>query len=64
MKPAKPELSRRRFCQLLLATAATVATPLLAGCSPFQPLPFVVGEAVPPPLGCSELLARDPRGDC
>lgn len=55
---------RRRFCKGLIALAAASTVPVLSACSAFEPRPFTTGDTVPAPMGCSELLARNPRGDC
>ena len=62
-------LQRRQFLGLtgrtLLASLMVSATGLgLAACAELEPRPFIVGKAVAAPLGCQQLLARDPRGDC
>ena len=55
---------RRRFCTGIAAALLVLSVPMLPGCNSFQPRPFATGKTVTPPKGCSELLKRDPRGDC
>lgn len=58
------KLQRRRFLRLLAGSLIIAALPPLVGCQGISPEPFVTGRTVPAPLGCSELLSRDRRGDC
>ena len=57
-------LKRRKFLSLLSGTMLMASLPLLSGCQPFEPIPFNTGRTVSPPIGCTELLARDSQGDC
>lgn len=54
-------LNRRRFCLLLVTLVAATGTP---ACSTIQPRPFATGQTVTPPWGCTDLLRRNPQGDC
>ncbi len=39
-------------------------TSLMTACATPEPRPFLAGNIVTAPIGCTELLQRDPRGDC
>lgn len=55
---------RRQFCRSLGALLLIGSLPGLVACNNFGPKPFITGRTVTAPQGCTELLQRDPRGDC
>lgn len=57
-------MQRRHFLKLLICSATLALTPALAACSGPVPKPFVTGERVPAPAGCSDLRANNPEADC
>ncbi|GEM_PF-1855524 len=57
-------LNRRKFLSLLSSSALIASLPLITGCETFEPIAFNTGRTVSPPIGCTELLARDQQGDC
>ena len=67
-KPPKectmPALSRRQLIKGLLTLSVSASLPGLTACNSLQPKPFATGRTITPPQGCTELLARDQRGDC
>jgi hypothetical protein len=58
--------TRRQLLKWLLYSSLTMSTTTVTGCiqAQPQPVPFQSGEAVTPPLGCTELRANDNQGDC
>lgn len=57
-------VGRRHFCRQLGSLLLIGSLPGLAACNNFEPRPFHTGRTVTPPQGCTELLQRDPDGDC
>jgi len=55
---------RRKFLSLLSSTVLIASLPIISGCQPLEPKAFSTGRTVLPPIGCTELLARDQQGDC
>lgn len=64
MDQQPPLPGRRRFCIGLATVVAASAVLSLTACNNFQPRPFVTGDPVAAPRGCTEMRQRDPRGDC
>ncbi|QQD17110.1 hypothetical protein I6N98_12115 [Spongiibacter nanhainus] len=60
MDRQRRQLNRGIFSLFLIAGLPLAST----ACSQFEAKPFKTGSVVSPPLGCTELLARDSRGDC
>lgn len=59
------DLQRRQLNRGIFSLLLMTALPLaVTGCTQFEAKPFRTGSVVSPPLGCTELLARDRRGDC
>lgn len=65
-------LSRRSFLNTALAMGAPMVVKALpiaglaavTGCAELAPKQFNLGEPVPAPIGCQELLLKDSVGDC
>ncbi|WP_101760444.1 hypothetical protein [Oceanicoccus sp. KOV_DT_Chl] len=58
------KVTRRQLTHLLTGGLILASLPALTACQGFTPQPFITGRTITPPQGCTELLARDQRGDC
>jgi len=58
--------TRRQLLKLILLSSLTVPAVIVGRCSqaPQEPVPFLTGEEVVPPIGCTELRRSDELGDC
>lgn len=58
--------TRRRFLERLVLLCVATNLTVTAGCArqSVDPTPFQAGELISRPLGCTQLLESDDRGDC